>query len=203
MRKVGWKNIFNINKILKVLVASDILIFSGFGLMSPIFAVFITGQITGGTLITVGIAEAIYLASKSLLQIPIGILIDETKGQKIDFWLSFAGSIFSALAILLYIIARTPTHIYLIEFLFGIAGAMAYPAWMGLFSRNLESGRESFIWGLHSTTTEISSAITAALGGFVAEKFGFGSLFLTAGTIALLGSLVLFVVYPEIAKEEI
>ena len=82
MRKVGWKHIFNINKILKVLVASDILIFSGFGLMSPIFAVFVTGQISGGSLITVGIAEAIYLASKSLLQIPIGILIEETKGQK-------------------------------------------------------------------------------------------------------------------------
>ena len=201
MRKVGWKNIFNINKVLRVLVASDILIFSGFGLMSPIFAVFITGQISGGNLITVGIAEAIYLASKSLLQIPIGILIDETKGQKIDFWLSFAGSILSALAILLYIFASTPAHIYLIGLLFGIAGALAYPAWMGLFSRNLETGRESFIWGLHSTTTELSSAITAALGGFVAERFGFGSLFLTAGAIALFGSFVLLIVYPEIAKE--
>lgn len=200
MRKVGWKHIFNINKILKVLVASDILIFSGFGLMSPVFAVFVTEQITGGSLITVGIAEAIYLGSKSLFQIPIGILIDETEGEKIDFWLALAGSVISALAILLYIVASTPIHIYLIQFLFGIAGAMAYPAWMGLFSRNLESGRESFIWGLHSTTTEISAAVTAALGGYVAEKFGFGSLFLTAGTMALFGSLVLFVVYPEISK---
>jgi len=201
MNRVGWKNLFNINKILKVLVASDIIIFSGFGLMSPIFAVFVTEQVVGGTLITVGIAEAIYLASKSLLQIPIGIKIDETKGQKIDFWLAFIGSLLSALAILLYTQATLPVHIYLIELVFGIAGAMAYPAWMGLFSRNLEAGRESSIWGLHSTTTELSSAGAAAVGGFLAEKLGFNYLFLTAGTIALLGSLVLFVVYPEISEE--
>ena len=201
MSKVGWRNLFNINKILKVLVASDVIIFSGWGLMSPIFAVFVTEQIPGASLVTVGIAEAIYLATKSILQIPIGMKIDETKGEKIDFWLAFLGSMLSGIAILLYIFAKTPLHIYLIEFLFGVAGAITYPAWMGLFSRNLEQGRESFIWGLHSTTTELSWAITAALGGYVAEKFGFGSLFLTAGLLALLGSFVLFVVYREIATE--
>ncbi|MBI2065949.1 MFS transporter [Candidatus Woesebacteria bacterium] len=201
MNRVGWKNLFNINKILKVLVASDVIIFSGWGLMSPVFAVFVTEQIPGATLVTVGIAEAIYLATKSILQIPIGMKIDETEGEKIDFWLAFLGSILSAIAILLYILAKSPLHIYLIEFLFGVAGAISYPAWMGLFSRNIEEGRESFLWGMHSTTTELSWAVTAVLGGFVAEKFGFGSLFLTAGTIALLGSLVLFVVYREIATE--
>ena len=169
--------------------------------MSPIFAVFVTQQIQGATLITVGIAEAIYLATKSLLQIPIGIKIDKTKGQKIDFWLAFLGSLLTAIAILLYVIAKTPLHIYLIEFIFGIAGAIMYPAWMGLFSRNLQKGRESFLWGLHSTTTELAWAGTAALGGYLAEKMGFASLFLISGTIAFIGALVLLVVYKEISKE--
>src|SRR3972149_10421712 len=111
MSKVGWRNLFNINKILKVLVASDVIIFSGWGLMSPIFAVFITEQIAGASLITVGIAEAVYLATKSILQIPIGIKIDETKGQKIDFWMAFIGSLLTAISIILYIFAKTPLHI--------------------------------------------------------------------------------------------
>ncbi|MFZ5932669.1 MAG: MFS transporter [Patescibacteria group bacterium] len=200
LRKVGWRNIFSLNKILRVLVASDILVYSGFGLMSPIFAVFVTDQISGGTLITVGIAEAIYLGIKSLFQIPIGILIDETEGEKIDFWLAFLGSVLMAVAIFLYLFATQPIHIYLIEIIFGVAGAMAYPAWMGLFTRNLEEGRESFIWGLHSTGTELSSAMAAALGGLLAENLGFNSLFLTAGIIALIGSLFLLVVYPEIKE---
>ena len=201
LKKVGWKNLFSINKILKVLVASDIIVFSGFGLMSPIFAVFVTDQIVGGTLVTVGIAEAIYLAIKSLLQIPIGIMVDETPGQKIDFWLAFTGSLIMGAAIFLYIFATSPMHVYLIQIMFGIAGAMAYPAWMGLFTRNLEEGRESFIWGLHSTTTEMSAAATAALGGFLADKLGFDSLFLVSGAVAVLGALALIVVYPEISKE--
>src|SRR3990167_3793460 len=169
--------------------------------MSPIFAVFVTEQIPGASLVTVGIAEAIYLATKSILQIPIGMKIDETKGEKIDFWLAFLGSMLSGIAIFLYIFAKTPLHIYLIEFLFGVAGAITYPAWMGLFTRNLEEGRESFIWGLHSTTTEMSAAATAALGGFLADKLGFDSLFLVSGAVAVLGALALIVVYPEISKE--
>ena len=104
------------------------------------------------------------------------------------------------MALILYIFAKTPLHVYLIEFIFGVAGAISYPAWMGLFSRNLEGGRESFLWGLHSTITELTWAATAALGGFLAESFGFGSLFLTAGIIAVVGSFILFVVYEEIAK---
>jgi DHA1 family quinolone resistance protein-like MFS transporter len=201
MSRIGWRNLFSINKILKVLVLSDVIIFSGWGLMSPIFAVFVNEQIAGATLVTVGIAEAIYLATKSILQIPIGVWIDETEGEKIDFWLAFWGSLLTAVAILLYTLAKTPLHIYFIELLFGISGAMAYPAWMGLFSRNIERGRESFIWGLHSTTTELAWAGTAVIGGYVAEKYGFGSLFLTAGAVALVGSFVLFVVYKEVAPK--
>ena len=201
MRKVGWRNIFKISKILRVLVASDVVIFSGWGLMSPIFAIFVTQQIQGATLITVGLAEAVYLATKSILQIPIGIKIDETKGQKLDFWLAFLGSLLTAVAIILYVFAKTPLHIYLIQFVFGIAGAISYPAWMGLFSRNIHAGRESFLWGLHSTTTELSWAATAALGGFLAEKLGFGSLFLISGSVAFIGSLVLLIVYKEISND--
>jgi predicted MFS family arabinose efflux permease len=71
---------------------------------------------------------------------------------------------------------------------------------MGLFSRNLEEGRESFLWGLHSTVTELAWAGAAALGGFLAQSFGFGSLFLTAGVIAIAGSLILLAVYKEIVE---
>lgn len=199
--KVGWKEILNINRILTTLVLSDIFITSGFGLMAPLFAVFVNQQIIGGSLIVVGISEAIYLAIKSVLQLPIGILIDKVSGEKIDFYLALSGNFLIALSIALYVFAKTPLHIYLIQALMGLGGAISYPAWMGLFSRNMEQGRESFIWSVHSTFTELFSAGAAALGGVIATMFGFHSLFLVVAAASLVGTVLLIFIYPTIKKE--
>ncbi|MGA2910688.1 MAG: MFS transporter [Candidatus Microgenomates bacterium] len=198
--KVGWKNILNINRILTTLVVSDIFLFASFGLISPIFAVFVNQQILGGTLIVVGIGEAIYLATKSILQLPIGILIDNVSGEKIDFYLTISGNLLISISIGLYIFATIPVHIYLIQALMGIGGAISYPAWMGLFTRNMEEGRESFIWSVHSTFTELFSAVAAALGGYLAVTLGFHYLFLVVSILSLIGTLLLVFIYPKILK---
>lgn len=200
-KKVGWSEFFKLNKILWTLVVSDIVIVSGFGLISPIFAVFLTEQIIGGSLVVVGIAEAIFLGVKSLLQIPIGILIDRTEGEKIDFWFVLGGTLLMSISVFFYLVASLPWHIYLIEVLAGIGAAMAYPAWTGLFTRNMEEGKESFAWSLAATTTEFGSAATAAIGGVLADRFGFGPVFMLVGIVGLLGTLLLFLFYPEVTKE--
>jgi len=197
---VGWKDIFNINRILTILVLSDIFLVSSFGLVSPIFAVFVNLQVLGGSLIVVGIGESIYLAIKSILQLPIGILIDKVSGEKIDFFLAIGGSFLMNVAVFLYIFARLPIHIYLIQALMGVAGAVSYPAWMGLFSRNMEQGKESFVWSVHSTFTELFAAAAAAIGGYLATTLGFHSLFLIVSVMGLIGTTLLIFIYPKIEK---
>ncbi|GAH48577.1 unnamed protein product, partial [marine sediment metagenome] len=79
-RKSKLKNPFvlhGMNPVIKVLTISDFLIISGFGLITPIFAVFVTDTIEGGTLAVVGIAAAIYLLARSIGQIPVGAIIDK------------------------------------------------------------------------------------------------------------------------------
>jgi DHA1 family quinolone resistance protein-like MFS transporter len=194
----GLKDFFHLNKILRTLVISDVLILSSYGLMAPIFAVFLTDKIVGGSLIVVGISETIYLAVKSLLQIPIGILIDKTEGEKIDFWLVFTGTLIDAICIALYIVASLPIHIYLIGFLYGIGSAMCFPAWMGLFTRNMEKGKESFVWSLHTTPTELGAAFAALFGAIIAEKMGFDFLFAVVSLSTLFGAFILYTFYKEI-----
>ena len=60
-----------INHVIKTLVFSDFLLNAGLGVFSPIFAVFITKQIQGGTLEVVGFAVAITQIVKVSLEIPI------------------------------------------------------------------------------------------------------------------------------------
>jgi len=199
--KIDLREYFEFNRILKILILSDISMVSGWGLVSPIFAVFVTEQINGGSLVVVGTAEAILLTTKSLLQIPVGAIVDNTKGEKIDLALAFAGSVITALGLLSYAFASLPFHIYLIEFILGLASALIYPAWMGLFTRNMDEGKESFLWSLYSTPTELASAGTAALGGYLAEYFHFPSVFLLASLLCLIGAIVLLPLYPYIAKD--
>ena len=58
------------NKILYVLILSDFVIISAYGLLSPIFAIFLLEKIAGSTLVVIGISEAIYL-KKPVLSVPV------------------------------------------------------------------------------------------------------------------------------------
>ena len=194
------REFLSLNKILEVLIFSDLVINSAYGLIAPILAVFLTDSISGGSLIVVGISDAIYLGVKSILQIPIGLKIDKTEGQKIDFWYLFLGNLLTSAGVFLYLFATLPWHVYLISLIFGIGGAMAYPAWTGLFTRNVVRNRESFAWSLSSTTMELGEAAAALIGGVVAQLLGFDILFGVVGALSTLGTLSLFSFYKNLKE---
>ena len=194
------REFLSLNKILEVLIFSDLVINSAYGLIAPILAVFLTDSISGGSLIVVGISDAIYLGVKSILQIPIGLKIDKTEGQKIDFWYLFLGNLLTSAGVFLYLFATLPWHVYLISLIFGIGGAMAYPAWTGLFTRNVVRNRESFAWSLSSTTMELGEAAAALIGGVVAQLLGFDILFGVVGALSTLGTLSLFSFYKTLKE---
>ena len=70
----------------------DIMFFSAFGLIGPIFAIFVTKQIAGATIATVGFAATLNLLTKAILQMPVARYIDRHKGEKDDFKFMVAGS---------------------------------------------------------------------------------------------------------------
>ena len=194
------REFLSLNRILEVLIFSDLVINSAYGLIAPILAVFLTDSISGGSLIVVGISDAIYLGVKSILQVPIGLKIDKTEGQKIDFWYLFLGNLLTSIGVFLYLFATLPWHVYLISLIFGIGGAMAYPAWTGLFTRNVVRDRESFAWSLSSTTMELGQAAAALIGGVVAQLLGFDILFVVVGALSILGTLSLFSFYKNLKE---
>jgi len=196
----SFKEMLSLNRILYVLIFSDFLVISAYGIIAPIFAVFLLDEVVGGTLVVVGVAEAIFLITKSFIQVPVGIIIDRVSGQKIDFWLLFAGNFIISIALFMYIWASLPWHIYVISFVYGIGGALSYPAWTGLFTRNIVENKESFAWSLSTTFIDLGSAGAAVLGGVIGEFMGFGPLFVIVGSISLLGTFILFIFHNELAR---
>lgn len=95
-KEKNWKDFImlkGVNPVVKFFTISDFIVLSGFGLVSPIFAVFITDNIKGGSLEVAGIAGMIYLLTRSLFQIPIAQFVDKIRGERDDFLILFLGSI--------------------------------------------------------------------------------------------------------------
>jgi len=78
------KELFKINRVVRFLILSDLIFLSGWGLIDPIFALFVVRDVLGATIITVGAAISVYWITKSLAQIPIAIYLDKHEGERDD-----------------------------------------------------------------------------------------------------------------------
>lgn len=148
----------------------------------------------------VGIASMIYLLTKSLSQLPAAQIIDRLKGENDDYWLMVFGSLVTSLVPLLYIVARLPVHIYIIQFIYGLSQALTFPSWMAIFTRHIDADKEGIEWGAYFTLTDLFGAGTAAVGGVIAYHLGFTPLFIAVSVMSLFGSGWLLMIKKEMRK---
>jgi len=185
-------NQLKVNKVIKYLIFSDLLFWSGWGLISPIFAVFVIEKIQGGSLAVVGLASGIYWILKSVLRIPVGILLDSRKGEEDDFWFLFFGLILSSLVPFGYLMARSPFHIYLLQTFQALGMAMALSGWTAIFTRHIDPGKEATEWGLDGTFVGLGIGLSGILGGLIANSFGFQVVFVLVGIFGFSSAFLLF-----------
>jgi len=178
-----------INHVVKTLVLSDFFINAGFSVFAPIFAIFVTKQVEGGTLAVVGFAAAIFQIFKSGLQIPIAKYLDKNHGEYDDFYSMVLGTSLIALVPFLYLFATKTSHIFMIQALYGIGASFAIPPWYAIFTRHIDKMQENVEWSLDSIAIGIGAATSAALGGLLAQKFGFQFVFILGGVFAVVGAV--------------
>jgi len=189
-----------VNKVVRILVLGDIMFFSAFGLIGPIFAIFITNQIVGATVATAGFAATINLLARALLQMPVARYIDRRKGEKDDFIFMVAGSTLISIVPFAYFFVSTPLHLYLAQVVLGIGGALANPGWYAIFTRHIDKNKEGTEWTLENVGVGLAAAGTAAIGGVLAQHFGFHNLFLIVGIVSLLGLIIQISLYSTVIE---
>ncbi len=189
-----------INKVIRTLIMGDILFFSAFGLIGPIFAVFITNQISGATIATAGFAATVNLLTRSILQLPIARYIDRKKGERDDFLLMILGSTLISIVPFLYLFVHTPFQLYLAQFVLGVGGAIANPGWYAIFTRHIDKEKEGTEWTFENVGIGLASAGTAALGGIMAQRFGFHNLFLIVGILSFIGLIIQIPLYSTVIE---
>ncbi len=176
------------NRKIILLVLSDILILSSFGLIAPIFAIFIIG-IEGGNLITAGIATGIFLIVRSTAQFPLSrFLIDKHRHKS---RLLLVGTALIVLVPFIYILAEDVYILFIAQAIYGLGTAFAYPSWFSLFTMYMDKRHRGLEYSFWSAGVGGGGALAAFFGATIAENFGFIQLFFVVGSIALLGFFIL------------
>jgi len=191
---------FSINKVVFFLIKADFWFFSALGLVAPIFAVFLTEKLQDGSIKVAGFAVAIYWITKSIFEIPVAKYLDKHKGERDDLIFLVAGYFVVALIHFGYTFATLSWHIYILEFIYAIAMALAMPGWSAIFTRHIDKGKESFDWSIEHVAYSIGTGIAGALSGIIVMRFGFNAVFIIAGVIAIIGALTPLFVLKDVNK---
>jgi MFS family permease len=190
-----------INSVIRYLVIGDFFVNAGFSVFAPILAVFITKQVDGGTIATVGFAAAIVQITKVIIELPISKILDKNHGEYDDFVSLIFGSTLIALVPFMYLMASQVFHLYIISAIYGTGIAFTVPPWYAIFSRHLDKFQESFEWTLDSVSIGLAAAAAAAGGGILAQRFGFHFVFIAGGIFAIFGGAMQLKIFAHIRRK--
>lgn len=180
-----------VNRVVRHLVLSDFLLNFAFGLLAPIFAIFILKNIEGSSLRVVGLATTFYWIARTTITVPLSKFLDRTDGERDEFYFMMAGTFLMSSVPLFFLLAKVPWHIYLIQLISGLANSMAVPSWRILFTDHLDRGSTGYEWSLEDIAIGVSVGISAYFGSILADKFGFPVVFIFLSILGYLGTMIL------------
>ena len=178
------------HKKLALIILSDFLILSSFGLIGPIFAIFIIENLNGN-IVAAGLSTTIFLVVKSVVQLPLSHYFTDKEKHKTRSLL--LGTLFIIAVPFIYFAARSVYAIYAAQAIYGLGAAMAYPSWFTLFTNYIDKKHKGFEYAIYSTSLGVGGALAAFVGANIAEAIGFKTLFFVVGLIALAGFSLLIV----------
>ncbi len=86
-----------------------------------------------------------------------------------------------------YLLVQEPVHLFIIQAILGIGGAVWIPASDSIYSKNLDRGKFASEWGLWDSIYWISMGVSASIGSFLASIYGFRFLFAVMFLVSLAG----------------
>src|SRR3989344_5233858 len=185
---------FRVGRVVKYFILADLALLAGWGLVDPVFSVFIIGKVEGATLVSVGTAAAIYWFLKSSLRLPLANFLDRRTGEKDDFYALILGLFIASLSAFGFAFVRSLWQLYFFQVFHSLGFALYAASWPAIFSRHLDRDRVSFDWALDSPAVGVSAGASGFLGGVIAQNFGFSVVFILGGLFTAVSALVLLAV---------
>ena len=182
----GSPALAGMNPAIRAFIVSEVLFWSAWNIIIPIFAVFVVAEIPGATIAQAAYGFTVYLLVRMVVELWVSHKINHLSNAQRAI-LDMVGMFIISLAYLGLVLHPTLNTIFGFYILCGIGMGIAAPAKNSLFSRSMEPGTESAMWGVYDVAILSGMAVATSVGGYVAEEFGFNVILLAASAVNILG----------------
>lgn len=170
---------------LKILLAADGFALFAFGLLAPIYAIFV--EKIGGDVLDAGLTYSIYLF---VLGVSIYFISRWENHQRHKGKLLAFSYFLFCIAAIGYLFVANKYHLSIVQAIIGIAEAFNSPVYDGLYSKFLDKGKFVAEWGLYASMRSIVTAFAAIGGGLIALYLGFKTLFIVMLVFSIIGLII-------------
>ncbi|MFH1405056.1 MAG: MFS transporter [Patescibacteria group bacterium] len=181
------KQYFHI-KALRMLVATNALILVAAAMLAPIQAIFV--EKIGGNILDAGFAMAIFSLSAAVTVLLSGRMADKYKRPDLVVML---GYIIMGIGFLLFLFASSVWFLFVIQIILGIGEAIYSPAFDAMYSKHLDKKNAGSQWSNWEAMNYLTVTGGAAVGGLIADHFGFDALFIVMVLLAFFSALYMIV----------
>jgi MFS family permease len=168
-----------INRALAMLLLISGLFFFGFGMFSPIYALFV--EQIGGDITTAANAWALFLLTTGVLTFFTGRWENKIKETELGIVCS---QFMVGAAYLVYYFAEGVGMLYLAQILLGIGMALFWPAFHSLYGRHIDGKNAPKQWSFYDGLAYLIPAGAAALGGWLVKLYGFDTIFIIMAVLS-------------------
>jgi len=170
---------------LKILLIADSWMNLALGMIGPIYAIFV--ERIGGDLLDASWAYFAFMITSGVVMMMLGKWEDRTKHKE---KLIVLGYFLGALGCLMYIFVNGQMTLLITQVILGLSVAVITPAFDAFYSRHTTKKEEAFDWGSVEAEWYIVTAVSAIIGGYVADIFGFRTLFTVMFVISLISVII-------------
>ncbi|MBI4130223.1 MFS transporter [Candidatus Roizmanbacteria bacterium] len=190
---------FRMDEGVKALIISDTFLWSAWHFVTHIFAIFAVNEISGGSVGIAASAYSVHLIARVFSELASGrYLSGVTRQRRLkEFVIVVAGLLLLSVAYIGFATAQTVVVLFAGYIASGIGFGISAPARQTFFSLHLDKNKEEAEWGLRDAAVFGGMALSAALGGFVAQQYGFRVLFILSAIINFLSLIPYFLYFKR------
>ena len=179
---------------------NDITYWATDAFVGVILILFVLEFIDGGSATHFGLAFLLYKFVSALFSIPIGRFFDKNRGHIDEIWGLVCTSIAAGSVYVTLSFASQLWHLYLAMGILGLLSTVNLISWRTLFYNNIKAGEYGRTIGLYQTFMSIGQGCALALGGLVADKFGFDTVVFYGGIVIIVGAFLPLSVKKLVSK---
>ncbi|MBI4089240.1 MAG: MFS transporter [Candidatus Levybacteria bacterium] len=191
---------FHMNSIVKAFIVSEIFLWSSWNAITPIFAIFAANKIPGGNTEIAASAFSSYLIVRVIFELISGRYLSKSE-EIYKFMIAIIGIILISLGYLGFALIQNTLFLFFFYGVIGMGLGIASPAKNSLFSTHLDKNKEVTEWSIYDGFVFMGMAMSAVIGGFVANRYGFTFLFYLVAITNLL-SIIPYILYARRKKAQ-